>query len=242
VKSSTYGMNYGGTTTRCPSLFFECGASTLDGFNDVGWVAVDQPFVLAVASLVWHIESGEILEADVALNVAAGPWSLDGVGGADVQTVLLHEFGHVAGLDHVLDPAAVDVYPVNDGVVRTLSSSEIDGISWIYPIAAHPPPDHPVHPAPPITAEVVAELGRPAPGGGVYECSFEVIELADSGAASWRTSVKGVGTIRVIGALIGPESDEGFFVRGQARINERREVLFPAQLIDGRLLLFKVSL
>jgi matrixin len=188
VKSSAYGMSYAGTTTRCPSLFFECGEWSIDGFNDVGWVSLEEPFVLAVTSLVWNIESGDVIEADVALNLAAEPWSLDGVGGSDLQTVLLHELGHVAGLDHVSDPAAV-MYPVINGVVRNLSASEIEGISWIYPVAAHAQPGHPVHPASPISAEVVAELGRPAPGGGAYECSFEVIDLAATGAAAWGSDV-----------------------------------------------------
>jgi hypothetical protein len=105
-----------------------------------------------------------------------------------LQTVLLHELGHVAGLDHVSDPNAV-MFPVISGVVRSLSASEMEGISWIYPLASHPHPGHPVHPAPPISAEVVAELGATAPGGGVYECTFEVIDLADTGAAAWGSDI-----------------------------------------------------
>src|SRR4051812_33873506 len=38
VSGSTYRIQFGGTTSRCPSIVQECpGQQRLDGFNDVGW-------------------------------------------------------------------------------------------------------------------------------------------------------------------------------------------------------------
>ena len=70
-------------------------------------------------------------EADMALNTNFS-WATDGVSHYDVETVMLHENGHVLGLDHSEDPPAVmaDTY---FGVERSLYQDDIDGVSFLYP-------------------------------------------------------------------------------------------------------------
>ena len=97
VVTSSFTFDYGGETTRCPSLVKECsGPQTFDGNNDVAWLQLTGSNTLGVT---W---SGTTIdEADIALNTKFN-WATDGVDDADfdVETVFLHENGHVAGLGH----------------------------------------------------------------------------------------------------------------------------------------------
>lgn len=75
----------------------EDGMSTL-GFQD----RPELERVLGTTSITIDIVSGDILEADVFLN-AAFPWTTtdDGAPGRfDVESIALHELGHLAGLSH----------------------------------------------------------------------------------------------------------------------------------------------
>lgn len=98
--TSFFSMGFGGTTNRCPSLVAECpGAQFLDGFEDVGWLQL-QPGVLGVT---WFTTSPP--EADMALSTAF-TWNTGCTnisGSFDVQTVFLHENGHLVGLGHSKD-------------------------------------------------------------------------------------------------------------------------------------------
>ena len=60
-------------------------------------------------------------------------WNLTGSGGLDLETVALHEIGHLLGLAHSSDPSAV-MYPTYMGVRRTLGQDDIDGIRRLYPM------------------------------------------------------------------------------------------------------------
>ncbi len=58
------------------------------------------------------------------------------VGRADVRAVLLHEFGHVVGLDHVDDPAEL-MHPENDGQ-RQFGPGDLAGLSRLGQGACEP--------------------------------------------------------------------------------------------------------
>ena len=60
-------------------------------------------------------------------------WSLTGLGGTfDLETVALHEIGHLLGLAHSSDPNAI-MYPTYSGVRRSLYQDDLDGIRRLYP-------------------------------------------------------------------------------------------------------------
>jgi hypothetical protein len=130
VPGSAFAMSSGGETARCPSIVRECrGPQVLDGFNDVGWLRL-QPGVLGVT---WSITSGTD-EADMALTTRV-PWHTgctDVDGSFDAQTVLLHENGHVAGLDHATSPSSV-MFPSYQGAACTLGALDEEAISALYP-------------------------------------------------------------------------------------------------------------
>ena len=96
VSGSTYSIGFGGITSRCPSLVQECpGAQVTDGNEDVGWLALGG----TTLGVTWYTTGSA--EADMALNTRFTWKATCGAGsGYDIETVFLHENGHVAGLDH----------------------------------------------------------------------------------------------------------------------------------------------
>lgn len=96
--------------------------------------------------------NSRIVTVDVYLNQDLN-WSLDGVGGLDIETVILHELGHALGLDHPdqaaannspnfdpytfvagRSPCACDVmHSTYTGVKRVLTQDEKGGLAFLYP-------------------------------------------------------------------------------------------------------------
>ena len=124
-----FSMSYGGTTTRCPSLVRECpGTQVFDSWNDVGWAGMS-PRTLAVT---WS--SSSIDEADMAINSRV-TWSTGCTqigNNVDLQTVVLHENGHVAGLDHASSTQSV-MYPSYQTARCSLFPLDQQAIATLYP-------------------------------------------------------------------------------------------------------------
>ena len=119
----------GGTTSTCPSLVPGCaGGQRFDGENGVGWAVLEE------GTLGVTVYSTSIDEADMGINTGY-PWNLgcQELGTSyDLQTVLLHENGHVVGLDHSSDTGAI-MYPSYQQADCTLGQDDINGIRSIYP-------------------------------------------------------------------------------------------------------------
>jgi Matrixin len=128
VSGSTYRITFGGTTSRCPSLVKECpGRQLFDGNNDVGWAGLSGNTL----GVTWY--STSIDEADMAMNTRFA-WSTGCVqqpNRIDMQTVFLHENGHVAGLDHSSSTSAV-MYPSYQTARCTLAADDRAGIAALY--------------------------------------------------------------------------------------------------------------
>ena len=128
VTTSIFEFEYGGETGRCPSLVQECrGPQKFDGNNDVAWLALRDANTLGVT---WSGTTTD--EADIALNTNF-PWATDGENNFDVETVFLHENGHVVGLGHSEYTNAI-MYPSYQGPSRVLQEDDIDGITFLYQV------------------------------------------------------------------------------------------------------------
>jgi hypothetical protein len=128
VSGSAYRMTSGGTTTRCPSLVRECpGAQRNDRFNDVGWARLAN----GTLGVTWSTSGTD--EADMAINTRYA-WSTGCVARPntfDLESVFLHENGHVAGLGHSTDTRAV-MYPSYQTARCALAQDDKNGIAALY--------------------------------------------------------------------------------------------------------------
>ena len=163
VPTSFFAYAYGGTTSRCPSLYNGCpGSQVFDGYNDVGWADIPSAGVLGV---IWY--SASVDEMDIIIDNANFVWHTGALpvpaGMFDLQTVTLHELGHGVGLSHSGTPGAVMYPSVGAGQAkRVLHQDDIDGVSSIYPEGSPaptaPPPPTATPPVPP------ADTPTPTPG------------------------------------------------------------------------------
>lgn len=142
VASSNFSFVYAGVTDRQASA----GAAGPDGENVISWQAFDcaHGCVLGVTS------KEQTHEVDMVLNSnpeAALQFGIAG-GTLDWKTVVLHEAGHMAGLEHscpapfgpctAAEVAAVMYYQYR-GLLRHLEADDIAGISALYPNSGSSP-------------------------------------------------------------------------------------------------------
>ncbi|MCH8132506.1 MAG: di-trans,poly-cis-decaprenylcistransferase, partial [Myxococcales bacterium] len=183
-----FALSYGGLTDRCPSLVRECdGPQVRDANNDVAWMEIRGCCTLGVT---WFTTSGAP-EADMGMNTKFS-WAVDG-SQFDVETVLLHENGHVAGLGHSTVAGAV-MEATYAGARRQLHQDDIDGeykrqgrLSDIQRWAGHIP-----EPTLPARTEPVKTFNRIAGymGLGEYVLSQKLMAEAVKNGTLWNTPVK----------------------------------------------------
>lgn len=146
VPTSAITYQFGGITSAAPG--------EADGLSTVGFAnRPELDRVLAAASFLVDMSTGSIVESDIFVN-SIHQWSVapNGEPGRfDLESVLLHEIGHVSGLGHsalgeteirseggrrVIAAQAV-MFPVAFGAGsiagRTLKPDDIAGISDLYP-------------------------------------------------------------------------------------------------------------
>jgi Matrixin len=130
VHPATFALQYAGITTR---------GAAFDGVNTVSW-SPDAIFgdadILALTTDTYQLDTGFILDADVQVSSQfqwfANPADLTPTR-FDVRYVLLHENGHVAGLGHSANPAAVMFPGGIPGIVgHRLTSIDIDALTRLY--------------------------------------------------------------------------------------------------------------
>ena len=105
----------------------------LDGRNTLGFLdRPDLDRVLGATSLLLDADTGQIVEADIFLNTRF-PWSVAAAGEpgrVDVESVVLHELGHLVGLGH---SAIGETERTATGGRRVLGSGAV-----MFPIALTP--------------------------------------------------------------------------------------------------------
>ena len=158
VPTSFFAYEYGGTTSRCPSLYNGC-PGTFDGFNDVGWADIPTAGVLGV---IWYSTFGP--EMDIVIDNANFNWHTGALpvpaGMFDLETVTLHELGHGVGLSHSGEFGAVMYPSIGAGQAkRVLHQDDADGLASIYPGGSPAPTATP----PPTATSVPPSTPTPTP-------------------------------------------------------------------------------
>ena len=95
VPTASIGYQFAGFTAALPGE--DDGVTTL-GFDE----RPDLDRVLASTSLLVDEVTGELVEADIFFN-SSFPWSVSAAGERgryDLETIALHEIGHLSGLGH----------------------------------------------------------------------------------------------------------------------------------------------
>lgn len=135
VESSRFAFVYGGVTERIASM----ADTGPDGDNVISWAFLD-----CATGCVLGVTSKEAThEVDMVLNGNPEAARQLGVGGViDWRSVILHELGHMAGLEHSCPApfgacteaeAAAVMYYQYRGLQRFLEADDIAGISALYP-------------------------------------------------------------------------------------------------------------
>jgi hypothetical protein len=141
VEGSRFAFRYAGITDRLASIL-ESGP---DGENVISWVHLpcDRGCVLGLTS------KEAVHEVDILLNSnrnALTELGLEAV--LDWRTVILHELGHMAGLEHSCpwpwgpctpEEIAAVMYFQYTGINRSLSPDDREGLRALYPAPAPPP-------------------------------------------------------------------------------------------------------
>ena len=94
---------------------------------------VDPDSTLAFTSHVGAYCTGVLVESDITFNAVVFGWS-DSRNSqfADIETVALHEIGHLLGLDHTADPDTVMYPSIQQRLRRDLSRDEDNAICALY--------------------------------------------------------------------------------------------------------------
>jgi Matrixin len=200
VPASKFAFRYAGVTDRAASM----NDGLADGENVIAWAKLDcsTGCILGITSKRTPHESDLVLNSDPAAEI------VDGQGGTnDARTVILHELGHIAGLEHSCpspfgpctdaERAAV-MYFQYLGVRRKLADDDVAGISALYP-KSNPQPTptplpgatpEPPKPELPVVLEsgwnlVVLPAGDAATTASSLPCTLGIYDFRDGSWATW---------------------------------------------------------
>ena len=139
---------------------------TLVVFYEDSW-PFDSPLgnPFAATGLWYDPDTGQILDADIAMNGLQYTWSLDGAEGTvDVQSIVAHESGHVLGLGEssVTEATMYGFAVTGETSKRDLADDDVEGICTLYPVGEAERPC----PGPPSAAAMCRDRGCGCGVGG----------------------------------------------------------------------------
>jgi len=152
VKPSITISDYGPVECRTAEYNQTSPNANIFMFRDDAWPYTNAIDTLALTTLIFNADSGEIYDADVEVNTAppekqppgvpqppAARWSTDGAGSADIDfnSVITHEIGHFLGLSHsnVEGATMAPNYVAGETAMASLEHDDIKGVCAALPKA-----------------------------------------------------------------------------------------------------------
>lgn len=117
----------------------EKGNTNLIVFRDLKWPYEGSSNTLALTTVTYNLDTGEIYDADMEINSADNKLTTtDTMVEFDLPSITTHEAGHFLGLAHSADAEATmfPAYKPGDISLRSLADDDIAGICAIYPAGA----------------------------------------------------------------------------------------------------------
>jgi hypothetical protein len=142
VETAGFNAAYAGTAIDEREGYSQSGNNTnIIRFEEENFLYDDS--ILAITLMTYNVNTGAILDGDIVFNGVSYAFSNDGTPGThDIENTLAHEAGHFAGLAHSDEHEEATMYPLaieGESNKRTLSSDDIRGISFLYPIQSNQP-------------------------------------------------------------------------------------------------------
>ena len=122
----------------------EVGNANAIIFRDDGWPYAAAGSTLALTTVTYNLDTGEIYDADMEINSKDVDFTTtDGNVNFDLLSILTHEAGHFLGLSHTTTPMATMFpdYEPKSAFLRSLEEDDIAAICATYP------PGAPIDPA-----------------------------------------------------------------------------------------------
>ena len=114
----------------------KAGNANVIMFHDETWPHLGSGSTLALTTVTYNVDTGEIYDADMELNGANVKFTVgDKFVTYDLASIAAHEVGHFLGLSHSTDPTATMFADYSPGAtgLRTLEADDIAAICAAYP-------------------------------------------------------------------------------------------------------------
>jgi hypothetical protein len=129
--------DYGPVVCRAPEYNQDSPNANIVMFRDDKWPYENAIDTLALTTLIFNADSGEIYDADVEVNTFQSPMSLGKVGPEDIDfaSVITHEIGHFLGLSHsdaqgsTMRPS----YAPGQTSMASIEQDDVDGVCTALP-------------------------------------------------------------------------------------------------------------
>lgn len=111
-------------------------------FRDDDWPYEGGSNALAITTVTYVVDTGEIRDADMEVNTTDVSFSTSDTNvSVDLLSIMTHEAGHFLGLAHsaVSESTMVIEYPPESLTLRTLDPDDVAGICAIYPPSSTSP-------------------------------------------------------------------------------------------------------